>query len=177
MMAKKMADDMPDETPALNLHIVIDDDVNLPDDLDEERLQALCTAALDGEELPPATLTIRFVSLATSRDLHRQHFDVDTATDVMTFPDGGEDPESGRMHLGDLAVCPAVAEQRHADGQGQATWRDECHLYCLHGLLHLLGFDDIDADDRRRHVAAPSRGMRTILPAVSPRRRPTRPLR
>jgi probable rRNA maturation factor len=51
-----------------------------------------------------------------------------TETDVMTFP------------YGEIVVCPAVAQDRA--GEHGLTVDHEILLYCLHGLLHLAGYDD-----------------------------------
>jgi probable rRNA maturation factor len=66
----------------------------------------------------------------------------------MTFPDGSADPASGRLLLGDLAVCVDVAA-REAKARGRPL-ADELTLYCLHGLLHLIGYDDVTAAKQKR---------------------------
>jgi probable rRNA maturation factor len=43
--------------------------------------------------------------------------------------------------LGDLAVCVDVAA-REGSARERSTG-EELTLYCLHGLLHLTGYDDI----------------------------------
>jgi probable rRNA maturation factor len=65
----------------------------------------------------------------------------------MSFPidDAPENPEEYR-HLGDVVVCPATA-YLHAKANPSLFW-DELTLYIIHGLLHLLGYDDIDPNDR-----------------------------
>jgi probable rRNA maturation factor len=54
-----------------------------------------------------------------------------------------EDPEEGV--LGDLVLCPAVAERQAAEA-GHAT-RDEVDLLTVHGILHLLGYDHAEPDE------------------------------
>lgn len=110
------------------------------------RLQQVIDAAIATDGLGPSALTVLLVDDAESARLHQEHFDDPETTDVMTFPDGSADPETGRTHLGDLAVCVDVAE-RAARERGRST-SDELTLYVLHGVLHLLGYDDIDADDQ-----------------------------
>ena len=63
------------------------------------------------EGLGDCQLTVLLVDEATCAQLHHDHFDDSSITDVMSFPDGSEDPGSGMMLLGDLAVCPAVASE------------------------------------------------------------------
>ena len=133
-------------TRKLNLTVLADDEKDLA--YDTERLFTILEHALEGEELPPCSLTVNFVSPETSKTLHEDHFNDSSITDVMTFPDGTQDPESEIMHLGDLAVCPAVAQERVTTGKGQNSIQEEVELYCLHGLLHILGYDDHDPEDR-----------------------------
>jgi probable rRNA maturation factor len=56
-----------------------------------------------------------------------------------------EDPEEGV--LGDLVLCPAVAE-RQATEAGHAT-SDEIDLLTVHGILHLLGYDHAEPEEHK----------------------------
>ena len=83
---------------------------------------------------------------------YQAHFDIPGATDVMTFPDGSIDPENGTTHLGDIAigaeVAVAVVDGRTTPPTNRdRAIADELVLYGLHGLLHLLGYDDENPDD------------------------------
>lgn len=128
--------------------------------LDHVRLQQVIDAAIATDGLGPSALTVLLVDDAESARLHQEHFDDPDTTDVMTFPDGSADPETGRTHLGDLAVCVDVAE-RAARERGRST-NDELILYVLHGVLHLLGYDDIDADDQAAMWAEQCRLLATV---------------
>ncbi|HSX38824.1 MAG TPA: rRNA maturation RNase YbeY [Chlamydiales bacterium] len=52
--------------------------------------------------------------------------------------------ESLRVYLGDIFVCPAAAVRFDPERAYQETL-----LYCIHGILHLLGYDDRDPKKRR----------------------------
>ncbi len=70
----------------------------------------------------------------------------------MTFPDGSHDPESDRRLLGDVAVCVDVAREEARERDPALVEHlagEECILYIVHGLLHLLGYDDVEESDRR----------------------------
>jgi probable rRNA maturation factor len=112
------------------------------------RLQRVLDAAVQEAGIRRASLTILLVGDAESAALHAQHFDDPSTTDVMTFPDGSPDPATGIVHLGDLAVCVDVAA-REAAVRERSTG-DEITLYCLHGLLHLIGYDDVTAKKQAR---------------------------
>lgn len=102
-------------------------------------------AALADDRFDGCLLIVRLCDDAESAALHAQHFADPTPTDVMTFPDGGEDFESGLRRLGDLAIGVEVA-RRIADARGRPI-AEELALYVLHGVLHLLGHDDHDPVD------------------------------
>jgi len=127
---------------------------------DVERMQRVVDAAIAADGLGPCALTVLLVDDAASARLHQEHFDDSNTTDVMTFPDGSEDPETGRTHLGDLAVCVDVAE-RAALERGRST-SDELTLYVLHGLLHLRGYDDFDPEDQAAMWAEQRRLLATV---------------
>ncbi len=114
-------------------------------EFDLKKIQAVVDTALAEDRLDNCMLTVLLVEDSECARLHASHFGDDEPTDVMTFPDGATDPESGRRHLGDLAVGVDVASRVAAEkGRAEA---DEVCLYVLHGVLHLLGYDDEDERD------------------------------
>lgn len=117
-----------------------------PGEIDRTLAGRAVEAALARDGLDGRTLTILIVDDAACIRLHRDHFDDASTTDVMSFPDGGPDPETGRIRLGDLAVCLDEA-RRVAAARGRPVG-DEVALYVLHGCLHLLGYDDADPADQ-----------------------------
>ena len=93
---------------------------------------------IEGENplmVPPGDLVVRWVSPATSAELHAQFFQDPTPTDVMTFPGDPEDD-----HAGDLAICPTIAAS--AAPENGTTFAEELTLYLVHGWLHLAGLND-----------------------------------
>ncbi|MXZ39425.1 MAG: GTPase Era [Holophagales bacterium] len=91
-----------------------------------------------GELAPaPATLTLRLVDDAEIRELNRDYRQIDSATDVLSFP-GGETPE-GR-HLGDIVISVETATR------GDEPLERELKVLALHGILHCLGYDH-ETDD------------------------------
>lgn len=100
-------------------------------------LRRAVLAALHGRR-HRAALTVRVIDAGESQTLNRQFRGPDKPTNVLSFPASGLEavwPE----YLGDIAICaPLVAEE--ADQQGKNTAAHWQHL-CVHGVLHLLGFD------------------------------------
>lgn len=76
----------------------------------------------------------------------------DRPTNVLSFPleELAEGDEPGPM-LGDLVLARQVVEDEAA-AEGKAPANHFCHLL-VHGTLHCLGFDHIDAGDAERMEA------------------------
>jgi probable rRNA maturation factor len=77
--------------------------------------------------------------------------DKEGVTDVLAFPMDelrpglvNEEPEEGV--LGDLVLCPAVAE-RQGETAGHGTLA-EVELLTVHGILHLLGYDHAEPGEK-----------------------------
>lgn len=75
--------------------------------------------------------------------LHDTYLGDPTPTDVMSF----------EIDNGAEIVVSVETAQRVAVAAGHDV-HAEVALYIVHGLLHTVGFDDIDDDDRRRMRAA-----------------------
>lgn len=96
-------------------------------------------------ELPDVSFSL--VETDEIRALNRQFRSVDDATDILSFPAGNEiDPETGREFLGDLIICVERAADQAADGRH--ALQDEISLLTIHGLLHLLGYDHSDPEEK-----------------------------
>ena len=68
------------------------------------------------------------------------------ATDVISF-DYADSDVMGAI-FGDIFVCVPVALGQA--GRFRTSWQDEVVRYIVHGVLHLLGYDDRTARARRR---------------------------
>jgi probable rRNA maturation factor len=124
------------------------------------RLQKVLDLAAQEAKIQSASLTILFVNDDEAKQLHAQHFSDPTTTDVMTFPDGSENPATNKLHLGDLAVCVDVA-RREAALRGRSS-DEEITLYCLHGLLHLLDYDDVTPAQQKKMWATQVRLLKKV---------------
>jgi probable rRNA maturation factor len=127
--------------------------------VDVRHLAALATDVLvDHRVRANAELSLFFVDAEVMADLNDRYMGEQGPTDVLAFPID-EDTESGRspdagtpgpdrgpvdtsdipLLLGDVFVCPAVA-QRNAAERSIAV-EDEVALLVVHGVLHVLGMD------------------------------------
>jgi probable rRNA maturation factor len=93
----------------------------------------------------PAALTILLTGNERLQDLNRLYRGLDEPTDVLSFPAGESFPEI-ETYLGDIAISVPMAERQAA--QGKHTLVEELVLLVVHGVLHLLGYDDVEPSDR-----------------------------
>jgi len=93
-------------------------------------------------------VSIFFVEKEEICSLHAKFFDDPSPTDCISFPiDSPNDPSNGYTVLGEVFVCPEVAIEYAKNAQNHSP-KTEVSLYIIHGLLHLLGFDDQKEEER-----------------------------
>ena len=129
----------------------------------EKQFQIVAEAVLDHEKCPYETeLSLTFVTAEHIREINREHREIDSVTDVLSFPmidypkpsdfsvleDDFQDcfhPESGELLLGDIVLCTdrVIAQ---ADEYGHSVLREFSFLIA-HSVLHLLGYDHISDED------------------------------
>lgn len=117
--------------------------------LDEVRLSSLARHTLTSEDVDEsAELSVLFVTAGHIKRLNARFAGDDYATDVLAFPMMEEEDEEGSLLLGDVVVCPEVAEQNAARvGHGL---QQELDALLVHGTLHLLGYDHHAPEEKTR---------------------------
>jgi probable rRNA maturation factor len=131
-------------------------------------LRGAARAALRHQAAPrPAALSLRVTTDGALQALHRDFLGQDHPTDVLSFPSGEMDPETGRLYLGDIALSyPRASAQAH---QGGHPVRAELQLLIVHGVLHLLGHDHATEQQKRRMWTAQAEVLRRLrAPIVGP---------
>jgi probable rRNA maturation factor len=101
---------------------------------------------------PDADVAIVLVDEGAMEALHVQWMDEPGPTDVLSFPmdelrPGTEDAPTPAGLLGDIVLCPQVAENQAV--AAKHSTQDELILLTTHGLLHLLGFDHAEPEEER----------------------------
>jgi len=130
-------------------------------------IQQAIEAALTHQGQPPdAALSLRITDDAALQALNRDYLGIDAPTDVLSFPAGETDPESGRPYLGDIAISYPCA-RRQAERGGHAV-EHELQLLAVHGVLHLLGHDHAAAQDKARMWQAQAEILAAIGCPLSP---------
>ncbi|WP_347041464.1 rRNA maturation RNase YbeY [Brachybacterium nesterenkovii] len=121
--------------------------------IDEREFVELARYVFGAMHLHPATeLSILFVDEEAMTQLHIQWMDEPGPTDVLSFPmdelrPGSEDEDAPEGLLGDVVLCPTVAAAQAAEAGHSAV--EEMLLLTTHGILHLLGYDHAEEDERR----------------------------
>ena len=118
-------------------------------DPDLARWQALAEASLRTEGVTAGELDLSFIGADAMTELNETHMGKAGPTDVLAFPiDGEADPmvDGLPVLLGDVVICPEVAHANAID-DGRAT-DDEIALLVVHGVLHVLGHDHQEDDER-----------------------------
>ncbi len=108
----------------------------------------------------PLAATLTCVGERRMRELNARFAGRAGVTDVLAFPMGEVDPESGRFVTGDVVICRPVAE-REARAR-KLSVKGELLLYALHGWLHLAGHRDGTARGRAAMVRAERRIMKRL---------------
>ena len=97
-------------------------------------------------------LTVVLADDEQLQDLNREFRDIDAPTDVLSFPSSESDPETGRRYLGDILISVQRAEEQAA--AGGHPLEAEIQMLVVHGVLHLLGHDHAEAEEKARMWAA-----------------------
>ena len=105
-------------------------------EVDTSRLERAVTCVLTGEGVSSASISLAVVDDEVMRKLNRRHLQHDYATDVLSFL--LEDEEDGVEGEVIVSAETAVRQAPHY-GWDPAS---ELLLYVVHGVLHLLGYDD-----------------------------------
>lgn len=139
------------------------------------RLRVAARAALTHQgATDPGELSVRVTNDEALRELNRDFLGHNAPTDVLSFPSGEENPETGARYFGDIAIAYPQARAQAA-AAAHPVWA-ELQLLVVHGVLHLLGHDHADQVEQDRMWAAQAEILRKIKAPIigpkQPRRRP-----
>jgi rRNA maturation RNase YbeY len=113
--------------------------------LDAPALTALMRRAAAGEGFEIEALSLVLADHATVRALNVEWLDHDYDTDVLSFA-MDDDAAERRVVDGEVYVDLDTAWEC-AEEFGQ-TPEEEARRYAVHGLLHLMGYDDATPDEK-----------------------------
>ena len=136
-----------DKNPALTIH-----------------LHRCISAALAAEGVEvPCEINVLVTDDEGIRAINRTTRDIDSATDVLSFPmfsftpgefpkDVGEliDPQTGLLPLGDMAI--SLERARDQAKRFGNTLKREVGYLTIHSILHLLCYDHLDEGEMKRQM-------------------------
>ena len=131
--------------------------------INARHLRAILQTLLEDLGIASAELGINLVGVREMTLLNETFLRHSGSTDVITFDHGpGTGARNGKapgLH-GELFVCvnEAVAQAKRF----RCTWQAEIVRYIVHGVLHLLGHDDLKSEARRRMKREENRLVRRL---------------
>ena len=131
--------------------ISFDDEQHVP--VDVPSLRRVAVRALELLSVPEgAALAVTFVEPSRMAELKEQALGERAPTDVLAFPmDAAGDPMPGPFVVGDVVICPEVAEAQ-ARTAGHSL-NDEASMLLVHGILHCMGRDHAAPDEEKTMFA------------------------
>lgn len=132
--------------------------------IDHASVKPVVEFTLAEEKQKTDEVAIYFVSTEEICRLHQEFFDDPSPTDCISFP---LDKAQGVGYhvLGEVFVCPQTAVEyvlKSGEEKSENPYA-EMTLYVVHGLLHLLGYDDVKDSDREKMRAAEARIMEPLI--------------
>jgi probable rRNA maturation factor len=115
--------------------------------------RAACVALSEQGVDAPFELALAVTDDAVLHDLNRRYRGVDAPTDVLAFASADEgqekfvSPPDGPPYLGDVIISYPQARQQAMEAGH--TVQAELLLLTVHGVLHLLGYDDAALEQRK----------------------------
>lgn len=139
------------------MNIYIDNETNIDFDfpgVDTTIRKAVLCVAKDKHLPDELDVNVLIVSADEIRQINRENRDIDSATDVLSFPYfeydepgvfGGELYEDEENILGDIIICAEkIISQAEEYGHSQER---ELAFLIVHSMLHLTGYDHMEETD------------------------------
>ena len=127
------------------------EDINIKDDLEKVIKEVLLVEKVDQDK---CEIALSFVDERKIKALNREFRNIDKVTDVLSFPIEDFFNEDRKtllkkpyLMLGDVVICLDIA-RKQADELGHSFEREIMYLTC-HSILHLLGYDHMEDDDKK----------------------------
>ena len=135
------------------------DDIEITEEI-KNLIEKSISAVLKVENLDEnVEVSVSFVGDDEIRDLNREYRGVDKSTDVLSFPMDDEFIIDNRI-LGDVIInTRRVMEQ--AEELGHSNERELSYL-TVHSILHLLGYDHMEDEDKKEMREREKLAMREL---------------
>jgi len=134
--------------------------------INTQLLTQIAGALLEELKITEAELGINLVGAREMTLVNETFLKHTGSTDVITFDHLEAKAGSRKRELhGELFICVDDA-RLHARRFG-TSWQSETVRYLVHGVLHLLGHDDLKPDSRRKMKRAENRRLRSLVQKFS----------
>jgi probable rRNA maturation factor len=130
-----------------------------PQPVESDLIERAALAVL-AQESKEGELTVFLSDDAQLHELNLEFLGVDAPTDVLSFPASETDPETGKPYLGDVIISAARAEEQ-ARSAGHPL-EAEVQLLVVHGVLHLLGYDHAEPEEKERMWSLQAKALETL---------------
>ena len=151
------------------IKVIISDDqknVKIPSGI-RMLIRRACHAVLAFEKFnSSAEISVRFVNDEEIHRLNKEFREVDSATDVLSFPLGENgvydvNPATGAKMLGDIVISVEHAKAQ-SEEYGHSFEREMAFL-TTHSMLHLLGYDHVNGGLEAVHMREKEEAVLTQL--------------
>lgn len=138
------------------------------------QIRRACIATLRNEDFSgDAEVAVTFVDNDEIRRLNKEYRDIDSVTDVLSFPMGEDgvydvNPKTGAKMLGDVVISMQKAHKQALDFD-HSFEREVCYL-TVHSVLHLLGYDHMVPEDKAVMRSKEEAVMQAMGLGIKPRR-------
>ena len=125
----------------------------------ENAIKVAVEAVLSEEDLPDDfEVSVSFVTNEEIKELNREYRNVDSETDVLSFP--MDDEFDGVVILGDIVLSTEkIIEQ--ANDYNHSLEREMIYL-TVHSMLHLLGYDHMSSAEKNEMRAREKEIMKNL---------------
>lgn len=128
-------------------------------DINTKSVPGVVKSVLSNENVSCDEIMIYFVNNRTICDLHKIHFNDPSPTDcisVQVDPIGSKPCFLGEIYISTKAALDYCRED-------EDSVYEELTLYLVHGLLHLIGYDDLDPEKETQMRLAEKRNMDYLI--------------
>jgi probable rRNA maturation factor len=127
--------------------------------LNLQLLEEIAGATLEELDIEESELSIVLVGAKESAELNEKFLGHEGPTDVITFDYSETQKAKGQLH-GEIFICVDAAEKQAKEFG--TTWRSELVRYVVHGILHLIGHDDLNPAARKKMKRVEGRLVREL---------------
>ena len=131
-------------------------------------VKAAIYAALAYEDFQcTSEISVTFTDNEGIREINKEHRDIDSATDVLSFPMIGDDGEydinmgNEAVILGDIVISLERAREQAAE-IGHSYTREVAFL-TVHSVLHLLGYDHVTSEEDEKEMCEKQEAVLGIM--------------